>query len=227
MDLQEHYNALWNSASAKFKAGDFEADPAIDDEDDRRFGITLLARPSDSVKEAVASMLHELQDIEPELYVYPLSDMHITVMSIISCYDGFALSEIRVGAYEALLTGILEHMPSFEITFNGITASPASIMVQGFPTDGTLHTIRDRIRERFKSSLLQQSIDRRYAISTAHSTVVRFPKQPQRRQELLQKLSTYRSFMFGAFEVRALELVYNDWYQRHDRVIRLKEFKLL
>lgn len=226
MDLLEHYTNLWNTSSAQFEKGVFELDPLLDAEEDRRFGITLLARPSESVKEAIAGFLDALLTIEPALYAYPPSDMHVTVMSIISCYAGFELSDIKVNAYESLLTEVVQDVKPFEITFKGITASPSSIMVQGFPKGETLHVLRDRIRERFKSSPLRQSIDSRYTIRTAHSSVARFREPPQRQQELLQKLSAYRNFVFGIFKVEALELVYNDWYQRQNRVKILKKFEL-
>ena len=40
------------------------------------------------------SYIKEIKKIEPNQYFYPNSDIHITVMSIISCYDGFDMTKI-------------------------------------------------------------------------------------------------------------------------------------
>jgi len=98
-------------------------------------------------------------------------------------------------------------------------------LLQGFSTD-TLNEIRDDLRTAFKNTDLQQSIDKRYAIQTAHSTVIRFRQALQNKDQLLELLEKYRDFDFGTFEVNRLELVYNDWYQREKFVKKLHEFHL-
>lgn len=84
MNLAEHYAKLYHETSPKLKAEQYELDPLIDSATDSRFGITLLLRPSDSAKKAIQGFLHQLQVIDPFQYYYPSSDLHITVMAIIS-----------------------------------------------------------------------------------------------------------------------------------------------
>src|SRR5690606_2914063 len=93
---------------------------------------------------------------------------------VISCYEGFQLQQINPLDYIDLVRDCLRDIPCFDIQFMGITASPSCIMIKGFPLDGTLDMIRDRLREAFKNSPLEQSLDKRYALQTAHSTVIRF-----------------------------------------------------
>ncbi|CAA9201068.1 hypothetical protein FLA105534_03391 [Flavobacterium bizetiae] len=226
MNLQEHYNELYKKSSETILAGNYKLDSQINNESDSRFGITFLIRPSEIIKANIQSFLNELKAIEPNQYYYPDSDIHITLMSIISCSDEFSLNAINVHEYIDLIQQSLVILDKIKIEFRGVTASPSAIMIQGFPTDDSLNNFRDKLREDFKKSSLQQSIDTRYAISTAHSTVLRFQEKLENPQKLMQVLEKYRDYDFGEFQVENLELVYNDWYQREKNTIHLAEFRI-
>lgn len=226
MNLQEHYNELYKKSSEAILAGNYKLDAQINNESDSRFGITFLIRPSEIIKANIQSFLDELKAIEPNQYYYPDSDIHITLMSIISCYDRFTLDAINVHEYIDLIQQSLVILDKIKIEFRGVTASPSAIMIQGFPTDDSLNNFRDKLREDFKKSSLQQSIDSRYAISTAHSTVLRFQEKLENPQKLMQVVEKYRDYDFGEFQVENLELVYNDWYQREKNTIHLAEFRI-
>lgn len=225
MNLTDEYNHLWEKSLTKFKAGEFELDPFIDSPDDNRFGITLLLRPDRKTKEKIGQFLQELQKIEPEQYYYPTSDIHVTIMSIISCYPGFDLENIEVNQYTSLFKNLISNMKPIEIAFNGITASPSCILVQGFPSNN-LNDLRNRIRASFKSSQHFQSIDKRYSIRTAHCTVARFKSPLKRNEEFIKQLIRCKNADFGVSKIDEVELVYNDWYQRKNKVKVLSTFSL-
>lgn len=215
------YDQLWANTLATVSSKGFEHDPLIDSPSDNRFGITLLIRPSEEINDAIQRFLSRVKAIEPEHYFYPNPDIHVTVMPIISCYEGFQLRQIDPKNYIDLLNGCLKGLPPFFIEFRGVTASPSCIMIKGFPLDDTLEEVRNRLRRAFKDSPLEQSLDKRYPLQTAHSTVIRF-KQPVRNQAaVLEQLDHFRDFNFGRFEVNELELVFNDWYQRKEKVQKL------
>jgi len=226
MILKEHYNLLYNSTIEKFKNNDYSVDSLINSPKDNRFGITLLIRPSAAVKSKIQEFLSELKVLEPEQYFYPSSDIHITVMSIISCYDGFTLSQINPKEYQSVIKQSLHKKNKFNISFKGITASTSCVMLQGFFNDDTLDTIRNSLRLNFKNSTLEQSLDKRYAIQTAHSTIFRIQKPLQDKIAFINLLNTYKDFDFGTFTVDSLELVYNDWYQKAEKVQKLYTFPL-
>lgn len=226
MNLYQHYDSLWNSTKSKFEVGEFGIDSQLFDENDRRYGVTLLIRPSQSVKNSISAFLEDIKAIEPNLYLYPQSDMHLTVLSIISCYDGFNLDQIDVGAHRDCIQASLAGIKPFSIHMKGITAASSAIMIQGFPKNDELNLIRESLREHYKNSNLQSRMDVRYAITTSHSTVIRFPEKPENSGRLLQVLEKYRDFDFGSFEVNVLEFVYNDWYQRAELVQELGLFEL-
>ncbi len=100
------------------------------------------------------------------------------------------------------------------------------MLIQGFPIDSTIHEIRNVLRDKLKNSSLQQSIDARYTLQTAHSTVTRFKKGLQNTERFLTVLEKYRDFDFGTFEVKEVELVFNDWYMRESVVKQLHVFPL-
>ncbi len=226
MNLQQHYDQMWVQASSLFESGSFECDAFLRNPTDKRRGITLLARPPQAVATRIQQMLDELQSSEPLQYYYPIADIHLTILSIISCYEGFTLDLISPKAYIEIITEALRSHSPFVINFEGITASPSCLMIQGFLNGNQLNHLRDDLRVCFKSSDLQHSIDKRYNLQTAHSTVVRFQKPPQLPLDWLEKIKKYRNFNFGTFEINELELVYNDWYQKAEYTVSLAKFSL-
>ena len=66
MDLQTHYNSLFEQASQDILAGKYFIDPQLDSTTDNRFGITLLIRPPEQTREKIQGFLNELLAIEPD-----------------------------------------------------------------------------------------------------------------------------------------------------------------
>jgi len=214
MDLTKHYDWLYADAIQKIKAGRYEADPMIDSPADNRRGLTLLIRPASQVSQKIRTFLNELKVIDPYQYYYPEQDMHVTVMPVISCYAGFSLSTVNLNDYVKIIEKSLTQEKPVKIHFRGITASPSCIMIQGFFRDDTLNTMRDQLRRNFGHSGLQQSMDIRYPLRTAHATVVRFRTGLANPSGFVQVMEKYRQYDFGTFTANELEFGYNDWYQR-------------
>ena len=226
MNLTKHYDDLYKNSAEAILSGNYNVDSLINNTKDFRFGITLLIRPSKSIKATIQTFTNELQTVDATQYYYPDSDIHITLMGIISCYEGFALNKISIKDYIEIIQRSLVDINHIKIDFKGVTASPSAIMIQGFPTDESLTNLRNKLRENFKASALQQSIDSRYEIATAHSTVMRFQQKLQNPQKLIAVAEKFRDYNFGEFTVDKLELVYNDWYQRAKNTISLCDFYL-
>ena len=226
MNLAQHYRNLYIDAVNKIENNAYQVDPLINDKNDNRFGITLLLRPSQEVKNNIQRVLNQFKAIEPHQYYYKNEDIHITVMSIISCYNGFKLENIDITQYIEVINNSLIENPEIEITFKGLTASPSCIMLQGFLTNDSLNIIRNNLRTHFKNTNLEQSIDKRYAIQTAHSTIIRFKEQLSDKSAFLKLIDSYKDYNFGSFKPNQLELVYNDWYQKEALVKKLALFTI-
>ena len=224
MNLENHYKKLYNESINKISSDNYQIDNLIDSEKDKRFGLTLLIRPSNEIKKEIHKFLKKIKEIEPNQYYYPNSDIHITVMSIISCYNDFDMSKIDIQKYIELTKKCLLKGIDLNITFKGITASPSGVMIQGFMNNNELNDIRDRLRKEFKNSNLEQSLDKRYSIQTAHSTIIRFKTELSQKEKFLEILDKNINYDFGTFKVNKFELVYNDWYQREQYVKKIYEF---
>ena len=103
MNLEHHYKKLYNESINKISSDNYEIDHLIDSNKDKRFGLTLLVRPSIEIKKEIQKFLNKIKEIEPDQYYYPNSDIHITVMSIISCYEGFDMTKIDMPKYIELI----------------------------------------------------------------------------------------------------------------------------
>jgi len=223
MNLPEHYNKLYQDSIQKIKSDTYQIDNLIDSSLDNRFGITLLIRLDKQIRDAIHKFLSDLKMVEPDQYYYPDSDIHVTVMSIISCYDGFELTQINVMDYVEIIKKSIANEKKIQIEFRGITASPSCILIQGFLKDDTLTTIRNNLRTNFRNSNLEQTLDKRYSIQTA----IRFRTSLTQKDKFIKVLDSYRDFNFGTFEVDSLELVYNDWYHsaKHEKELYRFEIK--
>lgn len=224
MTLENHYKKLYHESINKISSDNYHIDTLIDSKNDRRFGLTLIIRPSNEIKTKIQDFLKNFKEIEPNQYYYPNSDIHITVMSIISCYSDFDMSKIDVQKYIDLTEKCILKGIDLNITFKGITASPSGVMVQGFMNNNELNDIRNRLRKEFKNSNVEQSLDKRYLIQTAHSTIIRFRKELSQKEKFLELLDNSINYDFGTFKVNKFELVYNDWYQREQYVKKIHEF---
>lgn len=226
MDLHTLYTHLRETAFAQLKAGHAALDPLLDSANDRRRGLTLLARPQSEVRQKLQELLQELAQLEPEQYYYPIEDLHITLLSLISCYPGFTLAQIDPLSYTALVEKALRDIPAFRVEFSGLTASPSCVMAQGFPEGEAISQLRHNLRTLFQASPLQQSIDQRYTLQTAHCTLVRFRRPLSHPMKFLEKLQEYQAYAFGVSWVQEVELVYNDWYQRQAETKVIHTFQL-
>lgn len=114
----------------------------------------------------------------------------------------------------------------FDIEFRGKTATASCVLAQGFPVGDGLNKLRELLRKNFGSSSLRHSIDERYTIATAHSTLIRFRDEVSRPQEYIDLMSRFRGVEWGCQQVASLDLVFNDWYHKATRVKDIATFRL-
>ncbi|MGZ0015958.1 2'-5' RNA ligase family protein [Yeosuana sp. AK3] len=226
MSLIKQYDNLYHAAIDSIENDTYETDSLINSLSDKRLGVTLIIRPSQQVKSNIQTFLKALKEFDSSQYFYPNSDIHITVMSIISCYDGFNLNKISISDYVSLVKKSLQNIEAFNLHFKGVTASKAGIMIQGFPDNEILNNLRDQLRNNFKNSSLEQSLDKRYAIQTAHATVVRFRHELKNKMSVLKTIQEYKNHDFGIFTVHELEFVFNDWCLRKQKTKILEKFSI-
>jgi 2'-5' RNA ligase len=224
--LEKLYTKLQNKTYAEILNNNYFIDQLIDSPADQRFGLTLIIRPNEKIKVEIESVLNKIRKVEPEAYYYPQSDLHVTALSIISCYPSFDISKISINQYSEIIVESLKDIETFEIEFKGITLANSGILIKGYPTNNSLNLLRERLRTNFMHADLEKSIDSRYLITTAHITALRFRKKLKSKKAFLNLVEQFKEYSFGNSIVENFELVYNDWYQRTENVKILNHFQI-
>ncbi len=227
MNLLNLYDSLWEQSKNNILNNNYNIDNYLNSTKDNRRGITLLTRLNIDILKNIQHFINESMVIEPEQYFYKNTDIHCTILTIISCYDGFKLDLIKIDDYINIIKKALLSIKNFKIEFKGITASDSCIMIQGFPLDNSIDIIRDNIRKSFKSLKLANSIDKRYSKKTSHCTVIRFKKKLNNPIKFIRLIEKYKNYNFGTSNIKELEFVHTDWYQNIKNNKKLSVFKLL
>jgi 2'-5' RNA ligase len=146
-------------------------------------------------------------------------------MPVISCYEGFDISSRAWQKYFSVIEKAINGVKRVELFFQGVIFSPSCIMIKGFPLNEQLEVFRDNLRRHFGDTDLEQSLDKRYKLVTAHSTVVRFKKPIVHMDKMLELMDKYKDRVFGRTVFDHVDFVFNDWYQREEHVRILKRFE--
>ncbi len=222
---QAVYDRLWAEAQELFAAGRVKTDPyLLDRSNDPRRGLSLIIRPTPDMIARLSVVIDELNAIIPGQHVYRPDELHVTLLALINASADFDLDAVPLDRYRAVLGERFAQEQPFTICFSGVTASPDTVLVCG--QSDALNGLRDRLRDDLTRAELGETLDRRYRIVTAHSTVLRFQSQPDHLPELMRYLAAQRTRDLGAFEVARVAFTCNDWYMSHDVVRVLETFDL-
>jgi 2'-5' RNA ligase len=221
------YGRLWKQAVALFKSGGPRIDPFLRKKaDDTRRGLTLVARPDAGVRKEVGKFLREAAVICPGQYFYKPAELHVTVLAVIPGTESWRARIGRLPACLAVLDQVLKNRRAFTVEFCGVTASPEAVMIQGFPVDDSLNRLRDELRNALRKHDLDEILDGRYRIATAHLTAMRFSNSRANWKQFLHFLQTHRETDFGETRFSSLQLIWGDWYASGDVVRLLRKFPL-
>lgn len=226
-EAQEIYDQLYIRSKYHIRSGKIDIDQHLPDKNsDHRRGISIILRPDEKTANEIEKFQKEMQTVDNGQYFQPGTDLHITVLSVITAYDGFTLSEIDSEQYSGIISESLTDQKKISISLQGVTCSAGAVMIQGFDKSGGLQLTRENLRKAFKDSEIEHSSDSRYTLKTAHITAIRFMqalKDPQSYDDLIKK---YRNHYFGSFEVAELDFVFHDWYQTNETLQVLQKIRL-
>lgn len=144
--LQVHYDIMWDRAFGAVACGDLDYDTHITAGPDLRRGLTLIARPNQALRARFDAVLDRLASSEPHQYLYPIGDMHVTILSLFTATENPTQQLLRLADYRAAVSAALEGIKTVEIDFAGISLSRSAVLAQGFPRGPALETLRDRLR---------------------------------------------------------------------------------
>jgi 2'-5' RNA ligase len=219
--LQIHYDAMWDRAFSAAVRGDVDCDTHLTAGRDPRRGLTLIARPDQALRARFDSLVDRLAGSEPHQYCYPVVDMHVTILSLFTVTENPAPQLLRLADYCTSVRTALDGIEAFEIDFHGITMSRGAVIAQGFPRGPALETLRERLRAELCDKGIGASLDQRYRLVTAHTTLFRFISPLQGAQRFTALLESLRHEPLGCMVVNEVELVTNDWYMSSNSVERV------
>ncbi len=210
---QAIYDQLWHEASAAFAKGHLQVDQSLaNPQYDLRRGVTLVFRPPPAIQARVKAFLDEVAGIFPGQYFYRPDELHATVLSIISGTEHWR-SEIRhLRNLRLVIQQALSGQNAVEFSFQGITASPAAVLIQGFPQGAGLEAIRGKLRTALTQHGYGHFPDRRYKIRAAHMTAVRFRQPKINFRQMQAALEKHRRTEFGTATIAQIDLIFSDWY---------------
>ena len=215
--IQSIYDQMWQRFELASTHNDYELDyHLLDVANDTRRGITALAylnQGNSVVLDEITNFQKAVREIEPNQYYHPLDELHLTVLSIISCVPDFDLNEINIQVYADIFLSVLNTIQPIEIHYRGVSASPNCIVLQGFPTSNSLEQFRHKLRTQLSDVGLRVTFDSRYKLVTAHSSLIRFKNPINDGQQLLELCQQYRNYDFGNIVLKDFGLVFNNWYQ--------------
>ena len=219
------YEQLWNEAVSAFERGEPQVDPHLASKTkDLRRGVTLVFRPSTPVRDAIAGFIAQLTSVCPEQYFYRPEELHVTVLAVVSGTELWQREMGRVEECRRIIGEALKKHRPFSMNFRGVSAVPVGAIIQGFPLDNGLRSIRDGIRDAFAENGLGDMLDQRYKISGAHMTIMRFCKPQKDLKDLVAFLKQNRQTPFGECEISNLQFYLADWYSSTDTVQMLQEY---
>jgi 2'-5' RNA ligase len=221
------YDKLWQEAVAAFEGGAVRLDAFLKNRQaDLRRGVSLAARPDPAVCAAVQRFLDEAAAVAPGQHFYRPPEFHLTVLPVIPGSTSWRQAAQRLPEHLAALETVLRGRPAFSVAFRGVTASPEAVMIEGFPEGSALPQLRDDLRAALAGRGLDENLDRRYKIATAHMTVARFCTAMKDWRPLKSLLAANRERDFGTARFRTLQLIEGDWYASADTVRMLREYPL-
>ena len=221
------YDRLWAEARDAFVAGVVHADAYLRDRThDARRGISLIIRPDAATIGRITAIMDDLRVFAPEQHFYRPDELHITVLSLISVADGFDLDTAPLDTYRAVCEAVIPSTPRFDVRYYGLAASPDSVFVCGDSAGERLNVLRDRLRAALHEAGLGGTLDRRYRLITAHSTIQRFVSTPRHLPGLAAYIAARRDHDLGCFTAAEIMFVQNDWFMSHDTVTVLGRYAL-
>ena len=205
--LDNHYNInIFQKSKEKLLSGGKGDDFLKNVKNDNRMSLVLLIRISPEISDKIEECISELKNIEPNLYYYPKSDFHITVIDILKGEENREIPT-NINEYIECIKICASQIKPFKIIFNGLTASDNAIMVKGY-YEQELQKFRESLRKLLRERSLP--LQERYETISCHITIMRVPNKVDKPKELIKIIEKDKNF--GILEVNSMELSFHNWY---------------
>lgn len=227
IQLSNFYQELCAQGRKALLTQEISIAPFLDDfAQDKRIGLTFIARPSPEVASKFVEVTERLRQVSPKHFYYDIPRFHFTILSLITASEKVQIELELVKRYEQVIKEVLLKFSPFYVAFEGVCATHNSIIAKGFPLDETLEELRDALRHRLLEAGLGEGLEDRYRIQGAHVTLARF-KVKEDFSSLIKVLDQLREVFLDQMRVMKTQLVKNDFYMSPDKAQILVELNLL
>ena len=214
--LDELYNInIFQKNKEKILSGGIPDKFLTNAKNDNRISLNLLIRINPEISDKIENCISELKNLEPSLYYYPKSDLHVTVIDILKASPDRSIPE-NLNEYINCIKKCASQIKPFKIEFNGLTMSDNAIMVKGY-YEYELQKFRELLRKTLKESGL--SIEERYETISCHITISRVPDKINNPNDLIKFIE--KDKMFGVIEIDSFELSLHNWYDTKKEVLSI------
>ena len=212
--LKEHYNNIFIKNKEKIKQGGVKDNFLSNVQNDNRMSLVLLIRISPNISKNIEKCINDLKEIEPDnIYFYPSSDFHITVIDILKGEEGRKIPE-NINEYINCINECIKQIKPFEIEFDGLTASDNAILVKGF-YDNELQIFRELLRENIIKNNLK--FEEGYKTISSHITIARNKDKLKNPEKIISFIEN--EYYLGKMKVNSMELSFHNWYDTKKQVI--------
>lgn len=220
--VTEALDILYNKINSEGERAIWNGQEAIEQflnkmDADKRFGLTLQIDINGATNDLYKKAIARIQGIEPDLYTYPDSDLHVTVIDFVSANIEFVKDDNQNNKTIEIIENALYGIIKFDLVFKGLIVSDAAVLGKGYYIQG-LNQIRNNIRKLAREQNI--NLEQRYQRTSAHFTGIRFKSPLRNRREFVKIVQEYNFSEVGLFRVNELELVIHDWYNRRKEVIK-------
>jgi len=141
---------------------------------DQRYGVNLICRPSEEIIDLASSIQQTLRELELEQYYYYDSrSLHLTLVEV--CHSKTLEEVTRVaGQLYFNIQGALASLPAPRSESFGLSCDARGCALTFRPVDNALERVRRVIHERLRE--VGVSLDPRYPLKSAHTTLLRYIK---------------------------------------------------
>jgi hypothetical protein len=193
------FSAGWRHFQRQVSRGGGSVDFAVRTGDPRlqRF-VTLVARLPADVGDRIAAAAAQVADHGQ--YLYPPSDLHLTVVDCSAHLLRGNLDE-ALGELSVSVRHVLDGVEAPAVHLHGMNLFSASVYVQAWDVDGDVRRLRSRVRRNLHSRPKPRDV-------VSFVNVVRFQKAVSRAA--IAAVARERRTEFGAFALGSVELVLTD-----------------
>ena len=214
--LDELYNInIYEKNKQKLLSGGIADKFLLNVKNDNRMSLDILIRMTPYISDKIEKCIFELKNIEPDLYYYPNTDFHVTVLDILKAESNRKIPNNLEEYIECIKKCVSEIKP-FKIEFNGLTASDNAIMIKGY-YEYELQKFRESLRKLLREKRLD--FEERYETISCHITIGRILDKINKPIDLIKYIEQDR--MFGIMEINSFELCFHNWYDTKKNILSI------